>query len=204
MNTSATISQPIASLSSRFDSALAYASELHRLQLRKGSDTPYIAHLLSVCALVIEHGGTEDQAIAALLHDAVEDQGGEPTLIEIRSRYGDAVAQIVADCTDAWTVPKPPWRERKEAYLRALPNKPAASLFVSLADKVYNADAILRDYRAIGDAIWDRFAGGGRDGTIWYYQSLSAVFADAFPGPLAERLSALAGQFPQPQRSGAE
>lgn len=150
----------------RFDNALAFASGLHRTQARKGSDTPYIAHLLSVCALVIEHGGTEDQAIAALLHDAVEDQGGQPTLNEIRIRYGDAVAQIVADCTDAWTVPKPIWRERKEAYLRGLPAKAPSSLLVSLADKVHNADSILRDYRAVGDAVWARFPGGGRDGTI--------------------------------------
>jgi (p)ppGpp synthase/HD superfamily hydrolase len=147
-------------LSDRFDDALAYASRLHREQTRKGSDIPYVAHLLAVCSLVIEHGGNEDQAIAALLHDAAEDQGGEPRLSEIRARYGAAVADIVADCTDAWTEPKPPWRPRKEAYLAALPSKPSASLLVSLADKVHNASAILGDYQVLGDKLWDRFKGG--------------------------------------------
>ena len=159
--------------SDRFDEALAYASRLHRDQRRKGTDIPYISHLMSVAALVLEHGGDEDQAIAALLHDAVEDQGGEPILEEIRLRYGDGVAKIVADCSDAWEEPKPPWRERKEAYLAKLPEKDAASLLVSLADKTHNARAILNDLRQIGDDIWDRF-NGGKDGTIWYYEALSA------------------------------
>jgi (p)ppGpp synthase/HD superfamily hydrolase len=181
-------------LSERFDDALVYASRLHRTQIRKGSGIPYVSHLLAVCALVIEHGGSEDQAIAALLHDAAEDQGGEATLSDIRSRYGAAVADIVADCTDAWTEPKPPWRPRKEAYLAALPSKPAASLLVSLADKAHNAGAILRDHQVLGDALWDRFK-GGRDGTIWYYRSLSAVFDQVMPGALAERLSRSVAQF---------
>jgi (p)ppGpp synthase/HD superfamily hydrolase len=120
------------SLTDRFDDALVYASRLHRKQTRKGSDTPYVAHLLAVCSLVIEHGGTEDQAIAALLHDAAEDQGGEPRLNEIRALYGAPVADI----TDAWTEPKPPWRPRKEAYLAALASKPSASLLVSLAEQL--------------------------------------------------------------------
>jgi (p)ppGpp synthase/HD superfamily hydrolase len=180
--------------SERFDDALLYASRLHRTQIRKGSGIPYVSHLLAVCALVIEHGGSEDQAIAALLHDAAEDQGGEATLSDIRVRYGAAVADIVADCTDAWTEPKPPWRPRKEAYLAALPSKPAASLLVSLADKAHNAGAILGDYQVLGDALWDRFT-GGRDGTIWYYRSLSAVFDKVMPGALAEQLSRTVAQF---------
>jgi (p)ppGpp synthase/HD superfamily hydrolase len=162
----------------RFDDALSYASRLHRHQLRKGTRIPYVAHLLAVAAMVIEHGGNEDQAIAALLHDAAEDQGGEATLQEIRRRYGPAVAAIVADCTDAWTEPKPPWRERKEAYLAILPKKPAAS----------NARAILNDRRQIDDAIWDRF-NGGRAGTLWYYGALAACFLSALPGPLADELA---------------
>ena len=144
-------------LSEKFDDALAYAARLHRQQTRKGSAIPYVAHLLAVCSLVIEHGGSEDQAIAALLHDAAEDQGGETILGEIRARYGPAVAEIVADCTDAWTEPKPAWRPRKEAYLAALPSKPRGSLLVSLADKTHNAGAILGDYRRMGEALWDRF-----------------------------------------------
>jgi (p)ppGpp synthase/HD superfamily hydrolase len=179
-------------LSDRFDDALVYAARLHRTQTRKGSGIPYVSHLLAVCSLVIEHGGSEDQAIAALLHDAAEDQGGEATLNDIRARYGAAVADIVADCTDAWT--EPPWRPRKEAYLAALPSKPSASLLVSLADKAHNASAILGDYRVLGDELWDRFK-GGRDGTIWYYRSLSAVFDNAMPGALAEQLSRSVLQF---------
>lgn len=177
-------------LSERFDRALAYATDLHRQQRRKGTDIPYVAHLLSVAALVLEHGGSEDQAIAALLHDAVEDQGGdEPAarLEEIRRAFGDAVANIVADCTDAWEEPKPAWRARKEAYIASLRAKDEASLLVSLADKTHNARAIEADHREIGAALWDRFK-GGRDGTVWYYESLVAQFAEVLPGRLAEEL----------------
>jgi (p)ppGpp synthase/HD superfamily hydrolase len=187
-------SGPPMPLSARFDDALVYAARLHRDQIRKGSGIPYVSHLLAVCALVIEHGGSEDQAIAALLHDAAEDQGGEARLNDIRARYGAAVADIVADCTDAWSEPKPPWRPRKEAYLAALPSKPPTSLLVSLADKTHNAGAILADYRVLGDALWDRFT-GGREGTIWYYRSLSEVFDQAMPGALAQRLSQAVVQF---------
>ncbi len=130
-------------LTGRFDDAFHYAHRLHRSQMRKGTPIPYISHLMTVAALVIEHGGNEDQAIAALLHDAAEDQGGAETLDDIRKRFGDAVAEIVADCTDAWTDPKPDWRPRKEAYLAKLPAKPTPSLLVSLADKTHNAEAIL-------------------------------------------------------------
>lgn len=181
--------------SDRFDDALAFASRLHRTQLRKGSPVPYIAHLLAVCSLVIEHGGTEDQAIAALLHDAVEDQGGQPRLDEIRVRYGDVVAEIVSDCTDAWTEPKLPWVERKNDYLAALPSKPARSLLVSLADKVHNASAILADYNQIGEPLWKRFK-GDRDGTIWYYQRLDTIFSASLPSPLATHFSHIVSQLP--------
>jgi (p)ppGpp synthase/HD superfamily hydrolase len=129
-------------------------------QLRKGTSIPYLSHLMAVSALVLEHGGDEEQAIAGLLHDAAEDQGGETTLREIERRYGNDVARIVADCTDAWTEPRPPWRQRKEAYLAKLPTKPARSLLVSLADKAHNASAILRDYRVLGERLWERFNGG--------------------------------------------
>ena len=181
-------------LSTRFDEALALAADLHREQKRNGTEIPYISHLMSVCALVLEHGGSEDQAIAALLHDAVEDQGGEPVLAEIRRRFGDEVARMVADCTDAWEKPKPPWRKRKEDYLASLPAKPPTSLLISLADKTHNAKAILRDHGQIGDEIWRRFK-GGREGTIWYYQSLAVFFTSAMPGPLADELSTTVAQF---------
>ncbi|MFM8747325.1 MAG: HD domain-containing protein [Aestuariivirga sp.] len=175
-------------LTTRYDDALHYAHDLHRAQTRKGTAIPYISHLMTVSALVIEHGGTEDQAIGALLHDAAEDQGGEQTLADIRMRFGDAVARIVHDCTDAWEEPKPAWRPRKEAYLALLPKKPPQSLLVSLADKTHNAEAILFDYRALGDALWPRF-NGGADGTRWYYSALAEVFARTMPGRLSDRLT---------------
>jgi (p)ppGpp synthase/HD superfamily hydrolase len=175
-------------LTTRFDDAFRYARELHQSQMRKGTSIPYIAHLMTVSALVVEHGGDEDQAIAGLLHDAAEDQGGAQRLAEIRAKFGDAVADIVADCTDAWTDPKPPFRQRKEAYLQALPNKPQASLLVSLADKTHNAEAILFDYRVLGDSLWDRF-NGGAVGTRWYYGALADCFANIMPGRLSDRLS---------------
>ncbi len=122
-------------LTSRYDEAFRYAHELHRTQTRKGTAISYIAHLMTVSALVAEHGGNEDQAIGARLHDAAEDQGGEATLNEIRARFGDAVAEIVSDCTDSWDEPKPEWRPRKEAYLAKLPAKPTRSLLVSLGTR---------------------------------------------------------------------
>jgi (p)ppGpp synthase/HD superfamily hydrolase len=181
-------------LSTRYDDALRYAHDLHRAQTRKGTAIPYISHLMTVSALVIEHGGTEDQAIGALLHDAAEDQGGEQTLADIRMRFGDAVAQIVHDCTDAWEEPKPAWRPRKEAYLALLPKKSPQSLLVSLADKTHNAEAILFDYRALGDALWPRF-NGGAEGTRWYYGALAEVFARTMPGRLSDRLTRAVKEF---------
>jgi (p)ppGpp synthase/HD superfamily hydrolase len=182
-------------LSKLYDEALVYASDLHRRQVRKGSGTPYIAHLLSVSSRVLSAGGTEVQAIAGLLHDAAEDQGGRATLDIIKERFGGDVAEIVADCTDSWVEPKPAWRPRKEAYLSILPAKPASSLLVSLADKVDNAEAILNDYRNIGDDLWSRFT-GGRDGTIWYYRKLSEIFTAASPGALAQQLALTVSAFP--------
>lgn len=175
-------------LTNRFDEAFRYAHELHRAQTRKGTSIPYISHLMIVSALVAEHGGNEDQAIAALLHDAAEDQGGAETLADIKRRFGDAVAEIVSDCTDAWTEPKLEWRPRKEAYLAKLPGKPAQSLLVSLADKTHNAEAILFDYRVLGDPLWDRF-NGGAEGTRWYYRALADVFSQVMPCRLSDRLS---------------
>ena len=180
-------------LTSRYDHAFQYAHDLHRAQTRKGTQIPYVSHLMTVSALVVEHGGNEDQAIGALLHDAAEDQGGAETLEEIRRRFGNAVAEIVSDCTDSWALPKPDWRPRKEAYLAKLPAKPTRSLLVSLADKTHDAEAILFDYRSLGDPLWQRF-NGGADGTRWYYNALADVFSKALPGRLSERLSrAVAG-----------
>ena len=164
-----------------FESALKYASRLHAKQTRKGSDAPYISHLLAVAAIVLEHGGTEKEAIAALLHDAVEDQGGRKTLEEIRRRYGKRVARIVAACSDTDQLPKPPWRERKEAYVERLRSEPYSVRLVVAADKLHNARDLLSSYRVQGEDLWSHF-NGGRDGTLWYYRAVvDALVAAAEP-----------------------
>lgn len=163
-------------LSERFDEALAYASNLHRTQTRKASDIPYLGHLLSVAGLVIEGGGTETQAIAGLLHDAVEDQGGAATLAEIRAKFGDDVADIVSECSDTDEVPKPPWKPRKQRYIDHLGYVSKATILVSLADKLDNARAILRDHRLVGDELWQRFSEHDPHQHLWYYRSLLAEY----------------------------
>ncbi len=182
--------QPLpAILAERFETALRFAATVHCAQTRKGGDIPYIGHLLGVCSLVIEDGGSEDEAIAALLHDAVEDQGGEPMLAQIRERFGDHVAEIVLACSDTTEIPKPPWRERKQAYLDHLDSAAASVLRVSLADKLYNARAILRDYQTHGETVWDRFnRDAGRDQQLWYYGSLAEKFSTLQAGPMAAEL----------------
>lgn len=174
-------------LSERFESALAYAAAAHAAQRRKGTDIPYVAHLLSVCALALEHGGDEDQAIAALLHDAVEDQGGKPRLADIEQRFGPRVAAIVEACTDADVIPKPPWKERKVRYIEALKHHQSEAWIVSCADKLHNSRAVLQDHKELGDAVWDRFK-GGKEGTLWYYRSLAEEFKYLMPGRLAQAL----------------
>ncbi len=162
-------------LSHRFQEGMDYAFELHGAQSRKGSHTPYIGHLLSVAGLVLEAGGDEDEAIAALLHDAVEDQGGQATLEAIRTRFGDRVAEIVTGCSDTDQKPKPPWRERKEAYIAHLASASPSVLRVSLADKIHNARDILLSYRQLGDEVWMRFK-GGKEGTLWYYHAVAGAY----------------------------
>jgi (p)ppGpp synthase/HD superfamily hydrolase len=162
-------------LSDRFTQALTYATELHANQVRKGSGIPYIAHLLGVASIALEYGANEDEAIAALLHDAIEDQGGAATRAEIRRRFGDNVTAIVDGCTDADTTPKLPWRQRKETYIEHISTASESVLLVSAADKLYNARSILKDYRLLGDALWERFQ-GGKDGTLWYYRALVDAF----------------------------
>jgi (p)ppGpp synthase/HD superfamily hydrolase len=181
------IGQPSRQLTARFREALWFAAFLHADQIRKGTDIPYVAHLLAVAVLVLEHGGGEDQAIAALLHDSAEDQGGALVLDQIRDRFGVKVASIVEACSDTTVVPKPPWRERKERYIEHLADVSNDVLLVSLADKVHNARAILADYKRIGDALWDRFQ-GKKDGTLWYYEALVEAFANrgTWPELLAE------------------
>ncbi|MGE0712556.1 MAG: GNAT family N-acetyltransferase [Planctomycetota bacterium] len=180
-------------LGARFASALVWAHELHREQRRKGDDVPYVAHLLAVAGLALEHGADEDAAIAALLHDAVEDQGGPPVLAEIERRFGPRVARIVAGCTDtdlepgAEGRPKPDWRGRKERYLAHLEGADPDTLLVSACDKLHNARAVLRDHRRHGDRTFERFR-GRQEGTLWYYRAVADAFARLRPGPLAREL----------------
>jgi GTP pyrophosphokinase len=174
-------------LSKRFTDALTFATQLHTNQTRKGGKVPYIAHLLGVASIALEHGANEDEAIAALLHDAIEDQGGAATREEIRRRFGDIVTEIVDGCTDSDTTPKPPWRQRKEAYIAHIPKASASVLLVSASDKLYNARSILNDYRLIGENVWERFH-GGKDGTLWYYRAVLEAFRSTGSTPLFDEL----------------
>jgi (p)ppGpp synthase/HD superfamily hydrolase len=174
-------------LGRRFDEAFAYAHEVHAAQSRKGTPVPYIGHLMGVASIVLDDGGTEDEAIAALLHDAPEDQGGRERLDDIRGRFGDQVAKIVEDCTDSWSTPKEPWAERKRRYVQHARTLAPSSLRVSAADKVHNAYAILRDLRNSGEQVWSRFSASADD-VLAYYQALVRAYRDAGGGKLVDEL----------------
>lgn len=180
-------------LSDRFSEALGYANAVHRAQTRKGTDVPYVSHLLAVASIVLERGGSEDEAIAALLHDAPEDCGGEEQLEQIRVRFGDRVAEIVEGCSDSLEsdpLAKEAWRPRKERYhahVRETSN--ASVLLVSAADKLHNARSTLSDRQRLGPALWERFS-GGRDGTLWNYEVLLEVYATSTD----ERVRAIAAE----------
>jgi GTP pyrophosphokinase len=171
----------------KFEAALVYAARLHRDQTRKGSGIPYVNHLLAVAAIVGENGGTEEEVIAALMHDAPEDHGGRARLEEIRERFGDEVAEIVAGCTDTYEDPKPAWQPRKEAYVAHVRTASASVRLVSAADKLHNARAILADLRTSGEALWGRFT-GGKEGTLWYYRALVGAYAAAGTNGVVEEL----------------
>ncbi|BAU65552.1 metal dependent phosphohydrolase [Stanieria sp. NIES-3757] len=183
-------------LSSRFEEALVYATRLHSRQVRKGSGVPYISHLLSVAALVIEDGGDEDEAIAALLHDAIEDQGGDKTRQEIRVLFGERVVNIVNACTDAEVIPKPPWQARKQNYIEKMRHASPQVRRVSMADKLHNARSILADWHRGENDIWSRFT-GGREGTLWYYRSLIEVNRQAGTNYLTEECDRVVKQLEQ-------
>jgi (p)ppGpp synthase/HD superfamily hydrolase len=175
-------------LTSKFDEALQLASHLHREQARKGTQIPYISHLLSVSAFVLEYGGTEAQAIAALLHDAVEDCGGKPTLVKIEAQFGQEVAAIVEACTDSFEEgPKRGSKERKEEYLQHLRDCDSASLIVVAADKLHNLTAIQRDLRLEGATLWSRF-NAGPDDQLWYYQSVIKILKKRIDNPIVSNL----------------
>jgi (p)ppGpp synthase/HD superfamily hydrolase len=175
-------------LGPRFLRAFEFAAKKHSGQTRKASTIPYITHLMGVASLVLEAGGDEDLAIAALLHDVVEDCGGAPMLKEVSRRFGRRVAMVVDGCTDADTTPKPPWRERKENYLRHLAHADADTRLVSAADKLNNVRSIVSDYRAIGEFVWERF-NGGREGTLWYYRTLRDEFLRDDPNRITRELN---------------
>lgn len=175
--------------SERFEQALILANRLHASQFRKGTTVPYLTHLLAVAAIVGENGGSEDQMIAALLHDAPEDQGGHETLELIRTQFGETVARIVAGCTDTFESPKPPWKARKNAYIHHLKTEiDQESLPVVLADKLHNARSIVDDLKIQGPRTLDRFT-GGIEGTVWYYRAIAAVLNELLDLPAVERLN---------------
>jgi len=173
--------------SPRFRHAFDYAATLHAADIRKGAKIPYLYHLLEVCAIVMRYGGNEDAAIAALLHDAAEDHGGTPRLVDIQRNFGKAVASIVEECTDSTTTPKKPWEVRKRAYVKHLPEASRGGLLVSAADKLSNVRAILADHYAIGDDVYKRFSRPKRR-TLWYYNALSKAFTAHLGGDLPKEL----------------
>jgi (p)ppGpp synthase/HD superfamily hydrolase len=175
-------------LSVRFDEALLLASSLHRAQARKSSGVPYITHLLSVASLVLEEGGSEDMAIAALLHDAAEDQGGEETLAEIAAAFGAPVARWVRQASDTFVLPKPEWETRKQNHLTEIPKADREAQLIMLADKVHNARSILADHARVGPAVWDRF-NAPHERTVWYYEGLLGAFERGLAPVLYDTLS---------------
>ncbi len=179
-------------LSKRFTEAFVLAADLHRDQVRKGSEAPYITHLMGVASLVGQFGGSEDQMIAALLHDAVEDQGGEETLAVIRERFGETVADYVDGCTDSYTTPKPPWLERKQAFVAATRSAPDELRLVIAADKLHNAGTMVTDLREVGDKLWERFR-ADRDQTLWYHAEILKALGENWDHPILRELALTVG-----------
>ncbi len=181
-----TVSDREACYSTRLDEALVFAADAFRHQVRKGGAVPYVTHLLAVMVLVAEHGGDEDQMIAALLHDYLEDIEGA-TRAEVAERFGERVARLVEGLSDSTTHPKPPWEERKRAYIDGLTTGAADLKLISAADKLHNASSMLRDLRTIGDAVWEKFT-GTREQTLWYYRAVIDALAEGWAHPLLDEL----------------
>lgn len=177
-------------LSPKFALALQFANEIHSKQVRKGIGAPYISHLMAVCALVLEYGGDETQAIAALLHDSAEDCGGRPMLDAVRLMFGDEVARIVESCTDTFDDPKPTWRPRKEAYLKAMTTKPASAKLVACADKLHNLGHTLRDIEIEGVNQWKarmlETPNGAADKQVWYYVGCLRALSNSWIHPIRD------------------
>jgi (p)ppGpp synthase/HD superfamily hydrolase len=174
-------------LGPRLQRAFRYAAEKHDGQTRKQTAVPYLSHLMAVASLVLEAGGDEDMAMAALLHDVVEDCGGMPRLREIRKQFGSRVANIVEGCTDSFGEPKAEWVERKKDYLREVKHADVETRLVSASDKLHNVRTILADYRKDGEAIWTRFS-GKKGGTLWYYRALSDEYQRRNPNRITREL----------------
>jgi (p)ppGpp synthase/HD superfamily hydrolase len=174
-------------LGPRLQRAFRYAAEKHAGQARKQSAVPYLSHLMAVASLVLEAGGDEDMAIAALLHDVVEDCGGMLRLREVRKQFGARIAKIVEGCTDSFGEPKREWAERKKDYLREVKHADAETRLISASDKLHNVRTILADYRQHGEAIWTRFS-GNKEGTLWYYRALSDEYQRRSPNRITREL----------------
>jgi (p)ppGpp synthase/HD superfamily hydrolase len=175
-------------LSRQFEKALVYATRIHGGKLRKKTRIPYIAHILGVTAIAMEYGANETEAIAALLHDAVEDCGGAKRLRDIERKFGKRVARIVEGCTDTDQTPKPPWLKRKRSYVEHVRHAPTPTKLVSASDKLHNVRAILMDYRQEGEKLWSRF-GGGKQGALWYYRALVNAFSGRRIQPLVQEIN---------------
>lgn len=173
--------------STRLEDAFVLAHSLHRDQTRKGSGLPYITHPMAVAALVGEHGGTENEVIAALLHDAVEDQGGSETLDLIRQRFGEEVSALVEGCSDAFTDPKPPWQERKEQYIDSVQTAPDSVKLIVAADKLHNMRSMVRDFDEVGEELWSRFS-QTKEKTLWYYAAVIRALRGGWEHPIISTL----------------
>ncbi len=187
-------------ITDRFGEAVQWAAELHQGQVRKATGVPYISHLLAVSCIVLEHGGDESEAIAGVLHDAIEDTTA--TRADIEERFGPVVASIVDACSDSECKPKPPWRERKQAHLDDLRllGEDRSTLLVVAADKLHNARSVIEDHRHVGDALWGRFNAGPEE-QLWYYRSVSEIIAAQLGGAIADDLSTAIDQLTEVVRA---
>ncbi len=189
-------------LSPQFEKALIYATRIHGGKPRKKTRIPYIAHILGVTAIALEYGASETEAIAALLHDAVEDCGGAKRRRDIERKFGKKVARIVEGCTDTDQTPKPPWLERKKAYVAHVRHASMPTKLVSASDKLHNIRAILMDYRQEGERLWSRF-NGGKHGALWYYRALVNAFSGTRIQPLVEEIDRTLSELESLSNKGA-
>jgi (p)ppGpp synthase/HD superfamily hydrolase len=189
------MSEPRACYSPRIDDALGFVAHAFRARVRKGTGIPYLTHLLAVMVIVAEHGGDEEQMLAALLHDYLEDIEGA-SAAEVEQRFGARVARLVEALSDSVEHPKPPWQERKQSYLDKLAGEPADLKLISAADKLHNARSLLRDHENVGEALWSRFT-ASREQTLWYYESVCVALGTGWQHPLLDELERTVAQLRQ-------